>query len=1204
MADIESRRRRRALSLIASKKKLRSGYHSLSDEENDPGPTNTINSFSGAVQISSGSPDITIKTLQPTALDPGSSSQPGTTFPKVVFGSALASGATTVHRQRSSNKGRRLNPMDRVNVDHGTDSDSSDDLESSCPSSASGSDEEPRILPSSSRDSSSSAVSKEEEEEEEEWKGCDDSLEPEKLQSDADASQNDPCLDPPSGIAPRVKGSIRDWANQQLQLIEGNTLEKAEENPELQTDNLPPQETLSKHRIARPSTTRSPTAHSRCGPLGAPLDLPETELFLHQKTCHVPLERTEEVAASRSLLPVFAEEHTVMDAIRRHPVVVICGETGSGKTTQIPQFLYEAGWGKEDSDNPGLIAVTQPRRVAAVSMAKRVEAEMGLTGQGLVSHQIRYDTTTSPSTKIKFMTDGVILRELAADFLLSKYSAVIVDEAHERSINTDVLIGVLSRIVRLRLKMWKESLSKRGVVQGCSGKASPSSTNKDVCNRPLRLIIMSATLRVSDFTLNKTLFAEPPPVIEIGARQFPVAIHFMRRTPVDYVNEAFVKAVKIHSRLPPGGILIFLTGQLEITRLCRKLEIKFGKKSIEEKQARKATMRAKGFISPFSRLFSSSTTAIQRNDTDSSPNPGNLAVEQVFPSEVELINLGNDKHEFAADVDEGQGWEEDPEALDTDEDEDLIVEGVELAEDTDVPMHILPLYSLLPTDQQMKVFDEPPPGTRLVVVATNVAETSLTIPNIRYVVDCGRAKERHYDLSTGIQSFEIDWISKASASQRSGRAGRTAPGHCYRLYSSAVYENYFPQFAKPEIQRMPIDGIVLQMKSMNIDTVTNFPFPTPPDRGALRKAEISLAHLGALSFKQGQHDWFMKGDLGGEGTITSLGRAMAKYPLNPRFARMLVSGFQQDCLPYVIAIVSILSVGDPFLHESAIDEDDPTDCLDQEAMNEAEFIKNNECKDREIRRQKRRQYFKVQQQLSNLGSGVSDLFKILAVVGAYEFGCGNNPTKFCHENFVRPKAMEEIHKLRGQVTRIVQVTTIGTGLKVEFSPKLLPPTETQLKVLRQLITSAFIDQVAVKATKVKSISKNSNRHGHQSNLTSYRAIGIEEDVFIHPSSVLFKPTNQPEPDFIVFQELHRTEKRVWIKGITSINPAWLPVLGKSLCSFSKLIENPTSSKVSSQNHETERQCFVVPKFGGPYLDVELSPIKMTQRKVGTLWVWV
>lgn len=175
--------------------------------------------------------------------------------------------------------------------------------------------------------------------------------------------------------------------------------------------------------------------------------------------------------------------------------------------------------------------------------------------------------------------------------------------------------------------------------------------------------------------------------------------------------------------------------------------------------------------------------------------------------------------------------------------------------------------------------------------------------------------QRRYDVANGIQSFQVAWTSKASAAQRAGRAGRTGPGHCYRLYSSALFEHHFEKFAIPEIQRMPIDGIVLQMKSMHIDTVVNFPFPTPPERPALLKAEKTLIYLGALR---------MSSSVSGlmEGEISELGRAMALFPLSPRFSRMLVSGQQHGCLPYVICMVSAMSVGDPFIYEEAIDDDD------------------------------------------------------------------------------------------------------------------------------------------------------------------------------------------------------------------------------------------------------------------------------------------
>ena len=245
---------------------------------------------------------------------------------------------------------------------------------------------------------------------------------------------------------------------------------------------------------------------------------------------------------------------------------------------------------------------------------------------------------------------------------------------------------------------------------------------------------------------------------------------------------------------------------------------------------------------------------------------------------------------------------------------------------------------------------------RLVVIATNVAETSITIPNIKYVVDAGRAKERQFDIGSGIQSFEVSWISKAAALQRAGRAGRTGPGHCYRIYSSAVYENYFDQHTKPEILRMPIEGIILQMKSMNIDAVSNFPFPTPPDRDSLRRAEKTLVYLGALEASESSSR------VGGK--ITELGRSMALFPLSPRFSKMLVAGQQHGCLPYVVAIVCALSVGDPFIREANLGdgEDELPDLEGQTALTHSEIqhIRNPELRAREELKVARKLFFDSQ----------------------------------------------------------------------------------------------------------------------------------------------------------------------------------------------------------------------------------------------------
>jgi ATP-dependent RNA helicase DHX37/DHR1 len=286
-------------------------------------------------------------------------------------------------------------------------------------------------------------------------------------------------------------------------------------------------------------------------------------------------------------------------------------------------------------------------------------------------------------------------------------------------------------------------------------------------------------------------------------------------------------------------------------------------------------------------------------------------------------------------------------------------------------LHILPLYSLLPNDQQLRVFKPPPEGHRLVIVATNVAETSLTIPGIRYVVDSGRSKERQYDHQTGVQSFQVGWISKASANQRAGRAGRTGPGHCYRLYSSALFEDHFEKFSIPEILRMPIEGVVLQMKSMNIDQVVNFPFPTPPDRASLAKAEKLLVSLGALSKPTISRMIGGKSMLSIEGgRITDLGKAMAGYPVAPRFGKMLVLGDQGDCLPFITAIVACLSVGDPFVHETTLDVKDDEESVEEDDGDEdvkrggrkdqIGLIRSEQLREKEERKELRKQYFHSQ----------------------------------------------------------------------------------------------------------------------------------------------------------------------------------------------------------------------------------------------------
>jgi ATP-dependent RNA helicase DHX37/DHR1 len=428
-------------------------------------------------------------------------------------------------------------------------------------------------------------------------------------EAQSDVSDGESSRDAGLASLPRRSGGFKRWAVTQLSAVKDYVAPVQEDlvHPLSPEENVQQEQSLPRKK--RKVDNSAPTEMR--GPLGGDISLPSTSFAAHLKSLGQSAEarrkvvlvtRPHEIENARLLLPIVTEEQPIMEAVLLNTVVVICGETGSGKTTQVPQFLFEAGFGSPESgtlhtellfrlqsyyvaDNPGMIGVTQPRRVAAMSMASRVAHELSLPSSR-VSYQIRYDATVSPSTSIKFMTDGVLLRELASDFLLSKYSVLIVDEAHERSMNTDILIGVLSRVVKLRDSMWREGkdIKVRSTRALCDSRLTYS--------QPLRLIIMSATLRISDFVENTTLFATPPPVIEVPARQYSVTVHFNRRTVSDYVNEAIRKASKIHARLPPGGVLIFLTGQNEISGVCKRLEERYGAESIKERKKRRKGIQA------------------------------------------------------------------------------------------------------------------------------------------------------------------------------------------------------------------------------------------------------------------------------------------------------------------------------------------------------------------------------------------------------------------------------------------------------------------------------------------------------------------------------------------------------------------------------------------------------------------------------------
>ena len=867
-----------------------------------------------------------------------------------------------------------------------------------------------------------------------------------------------------------------------------------------------------------------------------------------RKAFSVEVARSPEIQETRLSLPIVAEEQKIMEALYNHPVVVIWGATGSGKTTQVPQFLYEAGFGNSSSPNPGMIGVTQPRRVAAVSMANRVSKELNSTKEK-VAYQIRFDSSVSSKTAIKFMTDGILIREIANDFALLKYSVIIIDEAHERSANTDILIGMVSRIVDLRASMNKE----------------------DTQIKPLKLVIMSATLRISDFLENPNLFRNgTPPMVQVEGRQFPVTIHFARKTQRDYVDEAFHKVCKGHKKLPPGGMLVFLTGQNEITMLVKRLEEALSKTEASQTTGHKVRLTA-------------SEVPLETEDLE--------------------LGTGDPQYDDVAEFDE----EEDDIFVEDDQEFDL-----EDSTPASSRIRVLPLYSQLQTKNQLRVFEPPPENTRLIVLATNVAETSLTIPGIRYVFDTGRGKERKYDRLTGVQSFEVGWISKASASQRAGRAGRTGPGHCYRLYSSAIYERDFEEHAEPEILRMPVEDVVLQLKSMDLQHVVNFPFPTPPDRQSLAKAEKLLSYLGAIS---------------PDGKITDVGRELSNYPLSPRFSKMLTIGHQHDCMPYTVALVAALATPNIFIPENQLDLSAPPK---PEIYTTSDRLADES-------RTKLKSAYNHAHHLFGRNSSTSDALKLLTALCAYAHA-PSKPT-FCDQMFLSPKALAEATLLRTQLSSLIH----------NNNPSLLPnphqlnlpsPSKTQISALQQFTAAAFIDQIAIhhslhptppslprtpkRAIDVPYLPLFPISQSQPNSTTDITNVAV----FIHPSSILAHLPIKDLPPYIIYSHLQRAApSTITISSPsdptpTNINPpktrmhALTPITAKQILGLAKSTPllrygKPIGKIVEHENMDggdgmRRRECWVGVELVGEKGrgGWPLPAVKVVQRRDGRRGEWV
>ncbi|EQL04180.1 pre-mRNA splicing factor ATP-dependent RNA helicase PRP43 [Ophiocordyceps sinensis CO18] len=556
-------------------------------------------------------------------------------------------------------------------------------------------------------------------------------------------------------------------------------------------------------------------------------------------------------------------------------ILVFVGETGSGKTTQIPQYVV---FDELPQQTGKLIACTQPRRVAAMSVAQRVADEMDVTLGQEVGYSIRFEDKTGPRTVLKYMTDGMLLREAMHDHDMSRYSCIILDEAHERTLSTDILMALLKQIVSRR--------------------------------PDLKIIIMSATLDAQKFQK----YFNDAPLLAVPGRTFPVEIFYTPEPERDYVEAAIRTVLQIHASEGEGDILLFLTGEDEIEDACRKI---------------------------------------------------NLEAE-----------------ELVREVDAG-------------------------------PLAIYPLYGTLPPQQQQRIFDKAPaplrkggrPG-RKCIVSTNIAETSLTIDGIVYVVDPGFSKQKIYNPRIRVESLLVSPISKASAQQRAGRAGRTKPGKCFRLYTEHAHNKELIEQTHPEILRSNLANTVLELKKLGVEDLVHFDLMDPPAPETMMRALEELNYLACLD---------------DEGELTTLGSLASEFPLDPALAVMLISSPEFYCSNEMLSITSLLSVPQIFV--------------------------------RPVSNRKRADEMKA-----HFTHPDGDHLTLLNVYHAFKGQATSSPDslkQWCHEHFISLRHLSSADNVRAQLKRIMETHGIEL-VSTAFEDK------SYYNNIRRALLAGFFMQVAMK----------------------------------------------------------------------------------------------------------------------------------------------
>ena len=610
----------------------------------------------------------------------------------------------------------------------------------------------------------------------------------------------------------------------------------------------------------------------------------------------------------RKTLPIYNYRSEILKRLKDEHVLILQGETGCGKSTQIPQYLVETGY---TCDSSKRVICTQPRRVAAMSVSARVAYECGVALGSSVGYKVRFDERLAPDTKLIYMTDGMLLREYISDPMLENVSAVVIDEAHERALHTDVLLGFVRETWRVRRNT----------------------------SNPLTVVIASATLQA----IKLSSYFENAAVLHVTGRLFPVAVKFAQIPLLDYVEASAATILQIHEHEPQGDILVFLTGQEEITR-CEGI--------IQEK----------------------------------------LSSMQHFLREI----------------------------------------------------LIFPVYGALPSDLQRRIFEPTPQGARKVVLATNIAETSLTIDGIVYVIDCGFCKQTWYDSKANMERLLVVPISQAGAEQRRGRAGRTKPGICYRLYTRSSYDNDLALAIIPEVQRTDIAHLVLDVKALGVANFLDFEFIDSPCPENITQAFTDLHFLEALD---------------DDGELTTLGKRMAEFPLDPRLSKSLVRAEKYECSHELTIVVALLATLDTSLFQ-----------VGQNSRLRSAF----------------------QSTIANFDRGHGDMILFLEIFEQWEDS--GRSESWCINHFVQYRILQRACNIRNQLLRLLDRTNILVKSYKEHSD-----------VMKSLI-GGYAQNIA-----------RLRRYGDTyENVTKP---GLE--LKIHPSSSLAK--KRPLPTYVMYHHLRCTK---------------------------------------------------------------------------------